>query len=416
MESLVRPVPAPFPWAEPYFTVGVTGTNGKTSTTMLVAAALRAAGHRVLSETTIGYWLDDEPMPVPRTVGGFLSALDVSARRGARHAAIEVTSEALARGAAKEWRFDLGVFTNLSHDHISSHGSFEHYLASKAQLFVHLGPGRTAVLNAADETSLLLDRAIPPDVVRRWYQSPTRGPKLRAADLAAASVRLDEEGTHATLEPGPLADALGGVLSTRLVGHVFAENALAAALAALSAGVPGADVARGIAALPGVPGRFEILLRSPLCAVDYAHTPDALARTCDAARELATARGGQVLVVFGAGGGRDKEKREPMGRAVGERAEYALVTNDNPRHEDPNDIARAVAAGARRGGRAHVEVVLDRREAIRRALERAKPADVVVVAGKGHERGQIAGADTAAFSDADVVRELAGTSRPQRDS
>ena len=409
MDGLARPVAAAAPWAEPYLTVGVTGTNGKTSTTTLVAWALREAGHRVLTETTIGYALDGDVVSVPRTVGGFLTALEQAARTGAKHAAIEVTSEALARGAARSWRFDVGVFTNLTHDHLAAHGTFEHYLASKAQLFVHLGPGRTAVLNACDEPALLLDRATPPDVLRKWYAVPSRGPSLHEADLVAASVRVAEDGTHVTLTPGELSDALGGAISTRLIGNVFAENALAAALAALAAGVSGTDVRAGIARCPGVPGRFEIVAHEPLAVVDYAHTPDALARTCDTARALATARGGRVLVVFGAGGGRDTAKREPMGREVGQRADTAFVTSDNPRNEDPREIARVLAGGCRRGGRAQVKVVLDRREAIERALARAHPEDVVVVAGKGHESGQIVGTETRPFSDAGVLRELLGS-------
>jgi UDP-N-acetylmuramoyl-L-alanyl-D-glutamate--2,6-diaminopimelate ligase len=415
--DFIRPTPAAAPWAEPYFTVGVTGTNGKTSTTTLVAAALRATGAHVLLETTLGYQLDGTALDVPRTVGGYLNALERAARAGARHAAIEVTSEALARGTAKLWRFDAGVFTNLSHDHLSTHGTFEHYLASKAQLFLHLGPGQTAVLNAADEAALLIDRATPPDVLRRGDAVPSRGPRLREADLAAQSVRLDADGTHVTLEPSELADAFGGSLSTRMVGHVFAENTLAAALGALAA-VPddaakypegyAVAVRRGIAECAPVPGRFDIVLREPLVAVDYAHTPDALARTADTARELAAARGGRVLVVFGAGGERDVAKRGPMGREVGARADYAYVTTDNPRTEDPEAIARAVAAGCRKGGRAHVIVEPDRRKAILQAMERARPADVIVVAGKGHERGQIVGKETLAFSDVEVVREIAG--------
>jgi hypothetical protein len=188
MTDVVRPTPAPFPWAEPFFTVGVTGTNGKTSTTYLTAAAFRAAGHSVITETTIGYELDGEVLPVQRTTEGYLRAFHTAAERRSRHGVVEVTSQALASGYAKMWRFDLGVFTNLSRDHLDVHPSWEHYLASKAQLFVHLAPGRTAVLNAADEPALLIDQVIPADVNRLWYAVPTRGPKLRAADLAAKHV------------------------------------------------------------------------------------------------------------------------------------------------------------------------------------------------------------------------------------
>jgi UDP-N-acetylmuramoyl-L-alanyl-D-glutamate--2,6-diaminopimelate ligase len=158
-----------------------------------------------------------------------------------------------------------------------------------------------------------------------------------------------------------------------------------------------------------VPGRFEVVSREPVIAVDFAHTPDALARTCDTARALA--QSGRVIVVFGAGGERDSGKREPMGRAVGERADHALVTSDNPRREDPAAIARAVAAGCRRGGRAYVQIELDRRRAIALAIAAARAGDVVVVAGKGHERGQTLGTTTLPFSDRDEIEQQIGKAR-----
>jgi UDP-N-acetylmuramoyl-L-alanyl-D-glutamate--2,6-diaminopimelate ligase len=404
----LRPTPAPFGWAEPYLTIGTTGTNGKTSTTTLIAHVLRAAGHPVLCETTLGYALGDEKLEVPRTVDGFLGALRQAAERGCRHAAIEVTSEALARGFAKRWRFDFGVFTNLTRDHIEAHGSFEHYLASKAQLFVHLGPGRTAVLNACDESSLLIAQVTPPDVSRLWYAGVKR--RLRQPDLAAQAIHVAPEGTRIELEPGTLAERLGGVLEIRLVGDVFAENALAAAGATLAAGVSEKAIRAGLAACPGVPGRFEVVHRAPVVAVDYAHTPDALARTCDTARKLAGR--GRVIVVFGAGGNRDREKRGPMGRAVGERADIAIVTTDNPRTEDPRAIANAAATGCRKGGRAYVRLEPDRYRAIEMAIDEAREADVVVIAGKGHETGQIIADVTLPFSDVTVATDVLRTRRP----
>ena len=247
---------------------------------------------------------------------------------------------------------------------------------------------------------------------RVWYAVPARGRLLRSADLAAREVGLSADGTELTLDPSPMADALGGRLSTRLVGDVFAENALAAAAAALTAGIDGPSVAAGIARCPIVSGRFEVLHRSPIVAVDFAHTPDALARTCDTARRLSSNSGGRVIVVFGAGGRYDPGKREPMGRAVGERADFAVITTDNPRTEDPAEIAQALAAGCRRGGRAYVEIERDRQKAIERGLSRARPGDVVVIAGKGHERGQIIGDVTLPFSDHDVVRQLLESARP----
>lgn len=400
--ELVRPTPPPFDWAEDFLTFGVTGTNGKTSTAHLLARIIRAAGHPSLLLGTVGYYIDDEELGLPHTRGGFFDALRRAHERGVGHAAIEATSKALADGYAKRWRFDIGVFTNLSPDHLSTHGSYEHYLASKAQLFVHLGPGRTAVLNAADAHAQLLDHATPPDVSRLWYGSPTRGPLHRAADLQARSIEVSGRGTHVQLEGSELADALGGVLNLQMVGAVFAENALAAACAAYAAGFEPGAIVDGLAGCPPVLGRFEVLNPDPVVVVDYAHTPDALERTCDQAASLCT---GKFTVVFGAGGGSTPQKREPMGRAVGERADRAIVTNDNPRDDDPGSIAEAVAQGVRAGGRAHVDIELDRARAIADAVTGAKPGDVVLIAGKGHERGQTIDGETLPFSDHEEARK-----------
>jgi UDP-N-acetylmuramoyl-L-alanyl-D-glutamate--2,6-diaminopimelate ligase len=348
--------------------------------------------------------------------------MQLAADRGCRHAVIEATSRGLAQGYARAWRFDLGVFTNLSPDHLTTHGSWEHYLAAKAQLFVHLGPGRTAVLNATDVHASFLDQAMPADVVRRYFAAPTlgpasgRGPKHHEADLEAASIEVTTAGTRVELMASPFAEQLGGVLRTRMVGHVFGENALAAALAGLAAGLPGDAVARGTAACEVVPGRFEILVhgeRRPIVAVDYAHSPDALLHTCATARALAGAHG-RVIVVFGAGGEASPDKRAPMGEVVGAAADLAIVTSDNPRNEDPQAIAEMLLAGLRRT-QVQIEVELDRARAIARAIEIATPDDVVVIAGKGHETGQVVRGRTLPFSDVDQVRQsvmLHGASKP----
>jgi UDP-N-acetylmuramoyl-L-alanyl-D-glutamate--2,6-diaminopimelate ligase len=405
VESAQRPVPAAFPWAAPWLTVGVTGTNGKSSTTALVAAILGIDGHPALSAMTTGYRIGEREVATPANWQAFLELAEAADRQGCRRAAIEVTSQALARGHAKRWRFDVGVFTNLSEDHLSTHGSWEHYLASKAQLFVHLGPGRSAVLNACDPASELLDRVIPADVERRWYGAPSRGPFLRSPELAAESIAIDPAGTRITLAPSPTAERLGGSLEIAMVGEVFAENALAAALAGLAAGVPPAQVREALAACPPLAGRFEVVARAPIVIVDYAHAPDALTRTCAAARALAG--DGRLLVVFGAGGGTDPGKRAPMGAAVAEFAELAIITNDNPRDEDPERIAADLRAGMA-GGRAEVRCELDRRAAIAEALARARPRDVILIAGKGHERGQTVAGVTTPFSDREVVADLLG--------
>ena len=401
-----RPTQPPFAWATEFFTIGITGTNGKTSTTAMQAAIVRAWGQRVLGITTLGYFFDGEPvLDLPRTLLGFQEAFHRAHEQGIRFAAVEVTSKALADGYAKRWRFDLGVFTNLSPDHLQTHGTWEHYLAAKAQLFVHLGPGRTAVLNAADEHAMLIDRVLPGDVLRRWFHSPTRGPALVVADLAAASVDVSAHGTAIVLAPSALAERLGSSLELRMVGEVFAENALAAALAADAIGVPPEAIVAGLAQCAAVPGRFEVLHFDPIVAVDYAHSPDALARTCDSARRLAS---GRVIVVFGAGGNSTPEKREPMGEAVGARADLVFVTNDNPRREDPQAIAAMVMRGVERAGRARAFVELDRASAIAQAIAEARSGDVVVIAGKGHEGGQTIGDVELPFSDARVVRGVLG--------
>jgi UDP-N-acetylmuramoyl-L-alanyl-D-glutamate--2,6-diaminopimelate ligase len=388
------------------FTLGVTGTNGKTSTTLLIAEILRQAGLSVLSETTLGVGTQSGVIE-PRGPEPFVERMRGFAEAGVERLVLEVTSEALAHGWAKRWRFDLGVFTNLSRDHLNAHGSFEHYLASKAQLFVHLREGSSAVLNACDEASTFIERVTAAGVRRLYFAAPSRGKALLEPSLAARACSLSRTGTAIELEPSDFADALGGHLEIRLIGAIFAENALAAALAALAAGVAPERVREGLLALARVPGRFEIVVHSPCVVIDYAHTEDALGRTCDTGRQLLDELGGsRLIVVFGAGGDRDAEKRVPMGEAVGSRADLAIVTNDNPRDEPPEIIANAILAGLKRGGRAECVVELDRARAIARALDSAKPNDVVLICGKGHETEQTIASMHTHFDDAACVRAL----------
>lgn len=399
--SGIEPTAAAFEWAADMFTVGVTGTNGKTSTTHLIAACLAAAGRACTVMSTVRTAVDGIDRAPPASLQGMYDLLQDGVAQGARDAVIEVTSRALAHGYAKRWRFDLGVFTNLSPDHLTTHGTWENYLAAKAQLFIHLAAGKTAVLNAGDRHAWMLDKAIGPDVVRRWFWAPGREPVPDLPlSLRAQGVRIDADGTEVTLEPSPDAEALGGQLRVRMIGDVFAENALAAASAGLAMGLPGEAVARGLAQCPVVPGRFEVVARDPLCVVDYAHSPDALARTCDTARQLSS---GRVVVVFGAGGGSTPDKRGPMGETVGTRADVAFVTTDSPRDEPADQIAAMVADGVRAGGRAQVRLVQDRRTAIANAIDEAEPGDVVVVAGRGHERRQQIGAEIIEYTDAEAI-------------
>ncbi|MCA9718844.1 MAG: hypothetical protein KC468_29510, partial [Myxococcales bacterium] len=227
-----RPVDAAAPWAEGWRTVGVTGTNGKTSTTALLSAALRAADHGVFTVSTLSFAIDGAPVQAPRTWASLLELGARAAAGGCRHAVIEITSQALARGYARRWRYDVGVFTNLAEDHIEAHGGLEDYLAAKAQLFLNLSPGGAAVLNAHDPAALLIERVLPDDLEVIWFGAPSRGPQLRggARYLGARAIEVSARGTRITLTDTPLAARLGPApLEIPLVGDVFAENALAAA-------------------------------------------------------------------------------------------------------------------------------------------------------------------------------------------
>ncbi len=391
-----------------FSSVGVTGTNGKTSTTSWVARAIAAALGPCLRVTTLGAAIVDEvgaqELEVPRTIGGFFEALERAAARGSAHAAIECTSESLAAGFARGWPVDVAAFTNLTHDHLDAHGSPEHYLASKAQLFLHLPEGGVAVLDGCDPAGALLAEVVPRHARIVRYGSSTRGAAVGALELEAGDVRVGREGTRCSLlGRGPFAEVPSS-LAIRAHGAIFVENALAALAAAVSVGVP---VRRAIEAIEGAPpprGRFEIVNDRPCVVVDYAHTPDALERTLATARALA---GERVLVVFGAGGARDRHKRPALGRAASV-ADLVVVTSDNPRDEEPAAIAAEVRAGLSERVRAVTE--LDRAAAIALALSEARPADVVVIAGKGHERTQIAAGVERPFDDVEVVRRFYGTS------
>jgi UDP-N-acetylmuramoyl-L-alanyl-D-glutamate--2,6-diaminopimelate ligase len=325
--------------------------------------------------------------------------------RGGRLAAIELTSEALARGFAQSWPCRVGVFTNLTHDHLDAHGSAEHYLASKAQLFVTLAAGDTAVLNACDPASDLLREVLDPAVRILSYGVPSRGvfSSFAPADLRATRVDVDWSGTTVTCVDR--AGAEHRSIKIRAIGEVYAENALAAVLGATAAGVPLDEAIDAVAASPAPPGRFEVIAEEPRLVVDYAHSPDALERTVAVARRLAPER---LVVVFGAGGRRDPTKRAAMGRAA-RAADHVVITSDNPRDEDPRAIADAVASGL--ADHRSVAIELDRAAAITRAVQGAGPRDVVLVTGKGHEAEQHLGAVVRPFSDAAVLRAALGARR-----
>jgi UDP-N-acetylmuramoyl-L-alanyl-D-glutamate--2,6-diaminopimelate ligase len=370
--------------------VGITGTNGKTTTAFLVRALLQAGGTQTGLLGTVKSVVGGREEPVVRTTP---EAIDLQAtfRRmldaGDRACAMEVSSHALELGRAEGIHFACRVFTNLTQDHLDFHGTMEDYYLAKRRLFeLEAGP---AVVNLDDEYGRRLADETGGAVVTYAIDHD--------ADYRAREVRFDPAGSSFTCDTpdGPLE------IETRLPGLFNVQNALAALAAARQLGVEPGAIQRGLAEADRVPGRFEPVDEGQefTVLVDYAHTPEALENVLRAARQIAR---GRLHVVFGAGGDRDRAKRPLMGRAASELADRVIVTSDNPRSEDPGAIVDEVLAGTT--GDAEREV--DRRQAIARAVESAEPGDVVVIAGKGHEQGQeFEGGRKEPFDDATVARE-----------
>ncbi len=389
--------------------IGITGTNGKTTTAYLLEAILTAAGHRVGVLGTVNYRLGERRWPAPVTTPESLDLnryLREMRRAGATHAVMEVSSHALDLKRVDRVAFDAAVFTNLSQDHLDYHRDLETYFQAKSRLFLDiLGDGGSrglAVLNVDD-----------PWVRRLWPRVP--GPVLTCGRHFEARVRP----VWAEFRPDGLTARLTtpwGELTvrSRLVGPFNLANILAAGAAALGLGVKPEAVVEGVAGLTGVPGRLERFgpPEGPHIFVDYAHTPDALASVLAA---LTTLGFGRLITVFGCGGDRDRSKRPLMGQAAAEGSRLVIVTTDNPRTEDPlgiiADIEEGLAeaglkpvglAAIRRGEPGYL-VVPDRREAIRLAVRLAGPGEAVLVAGKGHEDYQIWGTRRIHFDDREEV-------------
>jgi len=388
--------------------VGITGTNGKTTTAHLVRGAVDGALGRETCGVlgTVGNTFGDFREAAAHTTAeadDITRTLAAMRDRGATHAAMEVSSHGLALGRVEALRFRVAALTNLTQDHLDFHGSMGAYAEAKARLFTDLRPDR-AVLNVDDAFGRDVARATRASVVR---VSAREGGD---ADIAPRRIVLSARGIDMTVRT-PAGDV---PLASRLVGAHNADNLLLALGIAYALGLDATRAAQALAQMPGPPGRMERCDADGddiVALVDYAHTPDALARVLAALRAVAT---GRVLCVFGAGGDRDRAKRGPMGAAVATGADVAVVTSDNPRTEDPVSIATAVAEGVRGAGGSPL-VELDRRTAIARAIEQAAPGDVVLVAGKGHEDYQIVGDVKHPFDDRDEVRRALAGRRARRD-
>jgi UDP-N-acetylmuramoyl-L-alanyl-D-glutamate--2,6-diaminopimelate ligase len=367
--------------------IGVTGTNGKTTTTRMISAILNAAGYPCGLIGTVGAEFGERTWPLANTTPQppELHALLAAMRDGgARAIAMEVSSHALALERVEDVRFRTGVLTNITRDHLDFHGSLEAYAAAKRRLF---RVAESAVINIDDEHGSQWHA----DVARRI---PTLTYAMRGgADIVPSGVVLTADGSTFSIGETEF--------RVRLPGRFNVENALAAIGVGRALGLADAQIASGLASLDRVPGRMEHVGGGAVdVVVDYAHTPDALDNALRALRE--TTRGA-LAVVFGCGGDRDRGKRPLMGKVAAELADRIYVTSDNPRSEDPQAIVNDIVAGI---GTHERVTELDRRKAIERAIAEAAPGDVVLIAGKGHEAYQVVGERVLPFDDVAIAREL----------
>lgn len=382
--------------------VGITGTNGKTTTSYLVRAILRHAGHRVGLIGTIQAMIEDEVLPTSNTTPDIIVLQQMLAEmrtRGIDTVVMEVSSHALALGRVAGIEFDTAVFTNLTQDHLDFHKTMENYARAKAHLFELVSApgakeGKTAVLNADDAAS---------ETMRAYTRCPiiTYGVD-HPADLTAQDVQLACDGMELTLMHG---GKRLFHLHTGITGLFNVHNVLAAVGASLAEQVAATDIAAALTAFTGVPGRFELVREGQDFAVivDYAHTPDGMENVLRTARAVTK---GHIIAVFGCGGDRDRTKRPIMGRIGAEMADIAILTSDNPRTEDPAAIVDEVERGVLPViGDKPYEKIVDRRTAIFHAIGRAQAGDTVVILGKGHETYQILKDGTIHFDDREQARE-----------
>ncbi|TVP53547.1 MAG: UDP-N-acetylmuramoyl-L-alanyl-D-glutamate--2,6-diaminopimelate ligase [Gemmatimonadales bacterium] len=387
-----------------FLLTAITGTNGKTTTALLTRYLLGADEPSVALGTLGLVGADGE---VREGQGGLTTPGPVELARlfqqlaaeGVRRVTMEASSHALDQHRLDGIRPDVAVFTNLTRDHLDYHGTFEAYREAKLRLFELLADDGTAVVHAGDPSwSDLLPRAAR---LRRVYIDASTHPEPKwpegeiLPDLVAQGLLLSGTGSRFLLtESG---DSV--TVTLPLLGRFNVENALCAAGVARAAGLSLAEIAERLREVPSPPGRLELIARRPVPVVlDYAHTPDALARALETLRPLYS---GRLIVVFGAGGDRDREKRPEMGRVASNGADLPIVTSDNPRTEDPEAIVDQIVAGVSEPFRR----IVDRREAIEAALREARPGDVVLLAGKGHERYQVVGTERRPFDEREIVRE-----------
>lgn len=384
--------------------IGVTGTNGKTTTTCLIDALLKSAGAATGLIGTISYHIRDQEYPSLATTpeaSDLQSYLRKMVDAGVTHVTMEVSSHALAWGRTIGCDFDTVVLTNITEDHLDFHETFEHYLESKSKLFAWLGSMpvkgrrlRRAVINGDDSHWQYLAKQTPVEILL-YGLSPH-------CHVRASNIRVTQDGVRYRLDT----PAGGLTIQLKMTGLFSVYNSLAAVAVGLLEGLGLGHIKAVLEEVKGIPGRFELIDMGQdfTVIVDYAHTPDGLENILRAVREFAQAK---VITVFGCGGERDRTKRPLMGKVAGMYSDYCVVTSDNPRGEDEWQIIREILPGLEKEMNRQQYVVLpDRREAISHALAMARKNDVVVIAGKGHETYQIFRDRVIPFDDRQVVREI----------
>jgi UDP-N-acetylmuramoyl-L-alanyl-D-glutamate--2,6-diaminopimelate ligase len=377
-------------------TLGVTGTKGKSTTTHLIRAMLAEAGFSPALLGTITYETGKRSIAAVTTTPDPIALAEMTAEMsaaGRTHLVMEVSSHALHQERTAGLEFRVGVFTNLTGDHLDYHGTMEQYLAAKRRLFEQLCPDSTAVINRDDPAGDAMAQASRAKVI--WYGLSS------LADLRGRIDRIDSTGTHFALVRGSEQTPV----FTPLIGRHNVFNCLAAAGACAALGIDLGTIAKAVGRVDYVPGRLE---RVPSGApfqvfVDYAHTDDALEKALAAVRPITR---GRIIVVFGCGGDRDRTKRPRMARVAEKNADAVVITSDNPRNEEPQAIIDQIVAGLSEEGRSRAVVEADRRRAISLALDQAREGDVVLIAGKGHEKYQIIGKQRLRFDDVEVAQEL----------
>ena len=378
--------------------VGITGTNGKTTTTFMVKGLMDAAGIPAGLLGTVQYEIGQRVIPASRTTPESVEIQNMMSqmvRTGCAGVAMEVSSHALDQQRVAGVDFDVAVFTNLTQDHLDYHGSMEEYFNAKKILFDSLDSDSVAIANADDTWGM----QIAASSRARTFSYGV----AEHADVRATDIRLSIQGTSCTV----WFKNQQTTMTTPLVGQFNVYNILAAYSTGLALGHSPDTLAAGIRSVKSVRGRFE-RIASPkgwAAIIDYAHTPDALEKCLQTLHDVLPRDGrGRIITVFGAGGDRDRTKRPLMGSVAGQLSDIIIVTSDNPRTENPQRIIDEIVAGIPRG--AHVTQEVDRRAAIHSALQQARSGDVVLVAGKGHEDYQVIGKEKIHFSDREIVEEL----------